>query len=465
MNSLQHLRRLLPASDSSSGASGAAGGKEARQNVKWVEGVRGVASFFVVVTHLCRAWNYTLWFPRDHEDAAPQFLQLPFIRLPWQGRIGVTMFAFLTGYVCAIKPLRQAKSGNTSAALSTLAKSAFRRPPRLILPSTIALLLAWFFAQIGGFNISQRCDSRWMRSSSPKDIGSLDTEIPRFFKQFQRNWISNHNDYDDHQWALNPLLQGAFMIYIVLMATIFMKARARIFTLVVLFCWYWNNYNGFVETFALQFIWGVLLCDVGSEPAFRDWVNNWTKTRRILQTVLMITGIYVAGYPLERPEWATWSRQLQTIGSYIFPPGTDQPRRWTATGWDLCVTGIWLSPTLQSLFSNKTFMWFGRNSFAVYLTHGTVLRVFLARLIYGWSTEGYSVEKSEDGKEIFHYLPRGGKLTFFIAIPVFFLVEYTIAHFWTTYVDAWCARLTKWLEDTMFVSDDEQKEKSAMQYA
>jgi hypothetical protein len=158
------------------------------------------------------------------------------------------MFAFLTGYVCAIKPLRQAKSGNTSGALTTLAKSAFRRPPRLILPSTIALCIAWFFAQIGGFTVAQRCDSRWLRISSPQEIGSLDSEIYRLFKELQRNWVENHNDYDDHQWALNPLLQGAFMIYVTLFATIYMKNKYRIFTVFVLLCWYWMDYTPFTGT-------------------------------------------------------------------------------------------------------------------------------------------------------------------------------------------------------------------------
>jgi peptidoglycan/LPS O-acetylase OafA/YrhL len=212
----------------------------------------------------------------------------------------------------------------------------------------------------------------------------------------------------------------------------------------------------------LQFLWGVLLCDVGSEPKFREVVNSWGKTRRVVQTLCIVIGVYVAGYPLERPEWAAWSAQLKWIGEYLFPPGSDWPRRWTALGWDLAVTGIWLSPTLQSIFSNKMFMWIGRNSFAVYLTHGTVLRVFAARLIYGWSSEGFSVEKNDKGENVHHYLPRAGPLTFMIAIPIFFVVEYTIAHFWTTYVDAWCAKATQWLEATMFDSEDE---KSAMQYA
>lgn len=177
----------------------------------------------------------------------------------------------------------------------------------------------------------------------------------------------------------------------------------------------------------------------------------------------MVVGLYVAGYPGERGDWAGWSQQLTYVGDYIFPPGTDDyTKRWTAVGWDLMVTGIWLSPTLQTIFSNKTFMWFGRNSFAVYLTHGTVLRVFLARLVYGWSGEPFVVDKNEKGEDVPHWLPQGGSLTFIIAIPMFFLVEYTIAHFWTTYVDSWCAKATKRLEDTMFESEDE---KSAMQYA
>ena len=206
-----------------------------------MQGVRGVASFLVVVTHLCRAWNYLLWFPRDNEQASPSLLQLPFLRLPWQGRIGVTMFAFLTGYVCAIKPLRQVKSGNVSGALTTLGKSAFRRPPRLIMPATIAMCIAFVFAQLGGFNVSSRCDSEWLRSSSPNDIGSLDTEIPRLLHNFRTVWTNGGMEYDDHQWALLPLLQGAFTIYVTLFATVFMKFRMRVFTVLVLLVWYWMD--------------------------------------------------------------------------------------------------------------------------------------------------------------------------------------------------------------------------------
>jgi len=433
-----------------------------RQNVTWVEGVRGVASFWVVVTHLCRAWDYSLWSPRDNADATPQLLQLPFLRLPWQGRIGVTMFAFLTGYVCAIKPLRQAKSGNIPAALTTLGKSAFRRPPRLIMPATIALFIAWFFAQLGAFEVAHLSDSHWFRRSVPINIGGLSTEIPRLIKNFQSSWSGANNEYDDHQWALLPLLQGAFLIYVLLFATVFMKFRMRLFTCCVLFVWYWMRTSPEKETFECQFLYGVILCDLGSEKGFRDFVNSHPKARRTVLTTLIVVGWYVACFPGEHWEWALWSRQLETIGHFLIPNGAaSYPKRFTAIGWDLMVTGIWLSPTLQNMFSNKLFMWVGRNSFAVYLTHGTVMKVGLARLIYGWSTKPYWVEQPPaegEGEAIVHYIPRSSNwFVWALAIPTFFVVEYTIAHLWTTYVDSYCAKATKWLEDTMFEKDEDEK--------
>ena len=148
------------------------------------------------------------------------------------------MFAFLTGFVCAIKPLRQVKSGNLNGALTTLGKSAFRRPPRFILPSTFALVIAWFIAQLNGFKVSLRTDSQWLRSSAV-ETGDMWTEVPRLFHNFQTVWINGRQEYDDHQWALLPLLQGAFTIYVTLFATVFMKNRCRIFTVFVLFSWFW----------------------------------------------------------------------------------------------------------------------------------------------------------------------------------------------------------------------------------
>lgn len=216
-----------------------------------------------------------------------------------------------------------------------------------------------------------------------------------------------------------------------------------------------------IETFECQFLYGVILCDIGSEKGFREFINSYPRTRRILLTTLIVSGWYLACFPGENWEWAEWSIQLKNLGDWIIPhDAASYPKRFTAIGWDLIVTGIWLSPTLQTIFSNKLFMWVGRNSFAVYLTHGTVMKVGLARLIYGWSTSPYRVEQPQtgEGEAIEHFIPRSSNpLVWATAIPLFFVVEYSIAHLWTTYVDSQCARATRWLEDTMFEKEEGEK--------
>merc|ERR1712093_268104 len=111
------------------------------ENVKWVDGLRGFASLLVVFTHICRAFDEELFKPTSAEGAPPRILQYPIIRILFQGRIGVTIFSLVTGYVCALKPLRQCRAGQQEAMFSGLARSAFRRVPRLILPTTMATTL------------------------------------------------------------------------------------------------------------------------------------------------------------------------------------------------------------------------------------------------------------------------------------------------------------------------------------
>lgn len=192
----------------------------------------------MVLTHLARAWDYDLFSPRDTEDTTPRILQWPILRIPWQGRLGVTIFAFLTGYVCALKPLKLSRAGDTAAAFTTIAKSAFRRPPRLIFPATIALLISWTVAQFGGFVVANRSDSWWCRYAAPELEDSLWKEILRLGGNFLSTWTTGYMAYDDHQWALLPLLKASMLVFMILVATMFMRFRYRVAVYVGMLLYY-----------------------------------------------------------------------------------------------------------------------------------------------------------------------------------------------------------------------------------
>lgn len=207
---------------------GAIGSYLLRSHPNILQGLRGIASFLVVLTHLARAWDYDLFSPRDDEDADARILQWPVLRVPWQGRIGVTIFAFLTGYVCALKPMKQSRGGDILGSFTSVAKSAFRRPPRLILPATIALCISWAMAQMGAFVVANRSDCWWCRYAAPDLEDTWGREIMRLWENFWSTWTTGYMAYDDHQWALLPLLKASMLVYILLCSTMFVRFGWRL---------------------------------------------------------------------------------------------------------------------------------------------------------------------------------------------------------------------------------------------
>ncbi|KAK7541960.1 acyltransferase 3 [Phyllosticta citribraziliensis] len=426
------------------------------KNVKWVEGLRGIASFSVIITHLCRAWYFEAFLAADVEGAPPRLLQMPFFRVLPQGRIGVTIFGFLTGFVCALKPLRLARGGQYDEALSAIAKSAFRRLPRLILPSTIAMAIAWFLAQIGAFNVAHRTDQVWIREASPRAAESLWGAVYDLWEAFRSVWTNGFMPYDDHQWAMLPLLKESMLAYVGLSATIFLKYKYRLIAYVLMFCYFFQDSHELVETFYQQLYFAMILCDFSLHPAGQAFMAKHRTPLNIMAPFLVVLGLYFASYPVDGPEWLTWSRQLLEFSHSLFPEGSDVPRRYTALGLDIVVLGLFLSSGAKDILSNKYFMWLGKNSFAVYLTHGTLLRTILVWMLYGISGEPFEEVRNEEGEIIGNWLPGPGTLTFSIAIPIWLAVVYTVAHLWTTYVDSYCAKLTQRLEKKVF-EDGEEK--------
>ncbi|KAM5476561.1 hypothetical protein McanCB56680_007728 [Microsporum canis] len=427
------------------------------RNVKWLDGLRGIASFLVILTHLARAWNYEL-FSAGPAEGTPRLLQQPVLRIPWQGRIGVTIFAFLTGYVCALKPLRLSGSGNYSASFTSIAKSAFRRPPRLILPATIALLCTWTIAQFGAFKVATRSDVDWFRAASVKVDPSWLKEISRLFFTILSTWTTSRNDYDDHQWALLPLLKASMLVYILLVATMYVKYHYRLAIYGGMILYFHQNPTWNTETFGQQACYGMLLSDIASNHPENSYLSSHPWLRRTICWVAISLGLWSASYPEHDVERCGWSNILHEGSKYMFPPNVNLGKRFTALGVDLIILGIFLSPSIKNILSNSFFLWFGRNSFAVYLTHGTLLKTVLTWMIYGTITgEPWVVTKNEKGEDVLPpWLPRASPGVFAICIPVWLVIVYTVAHLWTTYVDSFCARLTQRLENLTFESDNEK---------
>ncbi|KAI0475470.1 acyltransferase family-domain-containing protein [Xylariaceae sp. FL0804] len=412
-------------------------GKEG--NVKWVDGLRGLASSLVVLTHITRAFYGELFLPVSAEGAAPRVLQLPFLRFLVQGRIGVAIFSFVTGYVCALKPIKLYRQGNPDAAFSAVSKSALRRVPRLVIPCALATIIIWLMSVLGMFLVGKQSDCWWCDATSPTRIPNVFQSIEHLIFNIINTWTHGANDYDGNQWTLLPLLRGSLQVYMFVVATARIQPRYRMMGSLMVWLYF---YIAGDSTFGMQFFWGVFLCDVQNSPEATDWLVNWPKTSRVLAAIFLTLGLYVASYPEGHPEWAVWSEQQHRVLAAITPAHAELPRYASGIGLQLITLGLHFGPLLRDVLSSKYLLWLGKQSFAVYLLHGPLLRSVLCWMVYGIYLPP-PIEDGETGQLI------QGKLVFehgwrlMLSLPFWIPLNYGAAMLWTGYVDPWCATLTE----------------------
>lgn len=178
------------------------------------------------------------------EKLPPLLFQLPFIRCLVMGRASVAAFALLSGYVNSLGPIKRARSGNLEGALSGIAKSAFRRTGRFVIPAVLATTLSWLACQFGAYNVARVASSNWIRDTSPDPSPSFAAAFYDLFYSLGRTWLDGANQYDKIQWTLTFLLKGSMETYLTLFATVYVKPRWRMFILIGLYYFKWKLGDG-----------------------------------------------------------------------------------------------------------------------------------------------------------------------------------------------------------------------------
>lgn len=175
------------------------------------------------------------------EKLPPSLMQLPFLRCLVMGRASVAEFALLSGWVNSLSPLKKARAGNFDAALQGIAKSAFRRTGRFVIPAVFATTLSWLLCQFGAYRIANISSSNWIRDTSPGPSGSFALAFYDLFKALGTTWINGSNEYDRIQWTLTFLLKGSMMTYLTLFATVYVKPKWRMAICAGLYYFKWKS--------------------------------------------------------------------------------------------------------------------------------------------------------------------------------------------------------------------------------
>ena len=189
----------------------------------------------------------------------------------------------------------------------------------------------------------------------------------------------------------------------------------------------------------MNIYFGALLAELSnrlpSPPYMTPQRNPYLRT---MVGVTLLLGLHVSGYPEVSPEWTAWSQSLAQIGQFIFPG--NYWRYWTSIGAQLITLAVVISPQIQEILSHPSLVWLGSVSLPLYLIHGPLVRSLLMWMLLGW--------KSPVSRTSF---PNGW--VFCIVLPIFFLLLLWASQLWTTWVEPWCASMTKRLEEIMYGAD------------
>jgi len=157
-----------------------------------------------------------------------------------------------------------------------------------------------------------------------------------------------------------------------------------------------------------------------------------------IPTLLIIFGMFMAGFPQDSPEKAAWSHVMAKIMRAMTGKDADIRRYWDHIGASTVLLGIFFSRNARRVLTSPVFNFLGRVSFPVYLLHNTLIKSVLTWMVY--LPSAMNPPRNAKGEQM--DLQRGTTLHIFIAIAVFYYILYRAASLWVQYIDPICANIT-----------------------
>ena len=154
--------------------------------------------------------------------------QRPVLRLISTGHSWVAVFFVLMGFVNSLKPLMSIRVAEEREALAILATSSFRRPFRLILPASLATIIAWTTCQLGLMEKARSGDAWWLYENTPAPSSSWMQALKHLWTALSQTWTyGGANMYNQPQWTMIFLLQGSMMVFTALLVVTNLTTRWR----------------------------------------------------------------------------------------------------------------------------------------------------------------------------------------------------------------------------------------------
>ena len=455
-----------------------------------LDGLRGIACLVVLHEH----WTCAIddpWRTYALSELTTGLMWKPFIVLLWGGEAMVNLFFVISGYALAYKPLSLLHSSQYQKMYESIASSVFRRAFRLWLPTMAAILLIALLtrlqmfepardiymqfnkAQVTAFeartNITRLLELGF-EANGLKPLLLREPPPPMANSTLHQGWdalrecfllvqASSAGDvkaedfvYDAHVWTIPVEFKSSITIFILAIGTSRFSSRWRLLLhgVVVLYCAQ-QGYRTFL------FVAGMMVADLDLIRKHRERVANLrafgpllgapstyskpTSSQRFDTTsaawgFCFLVGLYVLSIPFIEPVTASpYVFMANLLPAYVVEKNKlIRSVAAVMTTWS-CVHFGGIAPILNSRIAQ----YLGKISFALYLTHGLVIRslgyVVIGRLrAYSGA---YVRERTSLGEFIFIWV-----CGYVVVLPV---CLWAADLFWRS-IDTPSVELARWLE-------------------
>lgn len=434
---------------------------------QWIDGLRGLASVAVCLSHLIGGIHTDLYFSySDGISRSKSWLKLPIIRLLHSGDAAVAIFFLISGYAISLRPLRRAHCRQRNALLSELGSSAFRRAGRLLLPTLAASFGTMIAAQLGAFETARSPDMIFFVTAHRQK--SFVDQFSSWMRELSALFHRNNNDletpellYGTQLWTIPVELNASLVVYIYLLALTLLQPLPRLLITALSACYFlavarWDLF---------LFLSGMFLADVAARkeippqgylPLTEGSPSPHHQRRsqpgpRFLKGLglmaVLFAGLALASEPTinaaEAPGWKHLNRFVPP--SYI---EGQVARFWVAIGACLVFLSVERITLARKILSSSLVLRLGDISFGLYLLHNAIMSSVGAWIIS--FTEGSTQMRVQESQDRNQGWGMGG----LAAVGLVFGLSLGTAHLFHGFVDQPSVRAMKKLEARLRESDD-----------
>ena len=319
-----------------------------------LEGLRGIAAFIVVLTHL-----HNTFYATSSSDIRSSLAFMPYAVARtieaaaaslYNGRFSVWLFWIMSAFVLSRQFFLRTHLTSGASSHDYLEDATLRRYPRLLLPVLASVMFAYVIDSLGFMNnvrlahtLGEPYKSGWLASFytfPPSALGAIKSGVWQTFFAYDPS-----STYNSVLWTMQKESYGSIFLFAFL--AVFGHRRSRFFAYPLITLLSIKLGLTWLDTFVA----GIVLCDLSVnrnklqlvQLALRWPIFNFVRHSRLLTALFWIVVIVGAGFGNIR-------------GSYLVF-GT------------AAVTLTLISPCTQRFLSSGIPVFLGKISFGVYLIH------------------------------------------------------------------------------------------------